>query len=353
MIIVRLLLLPFALLYACIIALRNMLYQTKIVGRTSFDIPIICVGNISVGGTGKTPHTEWIIRLLKPHYHLAVLSRGYKRKTTGYVLATPGITPEMVGDEPYQIAQKFPDVAVGVSENRVMGVPYLLGDVPQTQVVIMDDGFQHLPIKPGYSVILTDYSNPFYNDWIMPSGTLREFRSAYKRAQCIIVTKCPASLSEVEKQNIIKQINPQGQLVLFSYIQYDELVQVYGETMNHDDIKNVLAFSGIAKHQLFIDELKKRFTHVNELSFADHKHYDSLTFAKIVNQFKTLPTEGSAIITTEKDAVKLNTELAKGQLGHLPVFYLPISIGLSDADSAALSAELTSFIRSFEIETEA
>ncbi len=352
MIVLRLLLFPFTLLYGFVIAIRNGLYKSKIITRTSFDIPIICVGNLSVGGTGKTPHIEWLIRLLQHQYKIAVLSRGYKRKTTGYVLNTPESTAQTIGDEPYQIAQKFPDITVAVSENRVLGIPHLLGDAPQIQVVLMDDGFQHLPIKPGYSIILTDYANLFYKDWLMPSGTLREFRSAYKRAQCIIVTKCPATLSETEKQNIIKQINPQGQLVLFSSIQYDTLEQLCGPSVDIQNIQHVLAFSGIANQQLFLTEVKRRFVNVNELSFADHKTYDATTLTKIAASFNSLPTGSNAIITTEKDAVKLNTETAKKILGDLPVFYLPISIQLSDTDAAILSTELTAFIQSFDSETE-
>jgi tetraacyldisaccharide 4'-kinase len=345
---IRLLLSPLALLYGMVITIRNFFYHTKVMTRTAFDIPIICVGNISVGGTGKTPHIEWLIQLLQSHYSLAVLSRGYKRKTTGYVLGDMYATPTTIGDEPFQIARKFPNVAVGVSESRVMGIPHLLGDAPHTQVVLMDDGFQHLPILPGYSIILTDYANPFYNDWLMPAGTLREFRSAYKRAQCIIVTKCPVTLSDAGKNQIIKRINPQNQLVLFSHIVYAEPVQVFGPPTDPSSIKNVLAFSGIANKQLFIDELNNRYEQISNLSFADHKDYDSLTLSSIMEQFRYLPEKGSAIITTEKDAVKLNTEAARNILGNTPLFYLPISAQLSDADTRQLSEALYSYIRSYE-----
>jgi tetraacyldisaccharide 4'-kinase len=344
---VRLLLSPLALLYGLVISIRHFLYRSNILSRTSFDLPIICVGNLSVGGTGKTPHIEWLIRLLKPHYKLAVLSRGYKRKTVGYVLGDFRSTPATIGDEPFQIARKFPEVTVGVSESRVLGIPHLLGDAPDTQVVLMDDGFQHLPIQPGYAIILTDYANLFYNDWLMPAGTLREFRSAYKRAQCIIVTKCPPNLSDAEKQNIINRMQPQNQLVLFSHIVYAEPVQLFGPATDPSDIKQVLAFSGIAKKQLFINELNNRYAQVSNLSFTDHKDYDSLTLSSIMEQFRYLPEQGSAIITTEKDAVKLTTEAARNILGNTPVFYLPISIQLSDSDAALLTHQLIPFIQSF------
>jgi tetraacyldisaccharide 4'-kinase len=345
---IRLVLFPFTFLYGLIILVRDYLYRSKIITRTSFDIPIICVGNLSVGGTGKTPHIEWLIRLLQPQYKLAVLSRGYKRKTTGYVLGDEHATPATIGDEPFQIAQKFPEITVGVSENRVFGIPHLLGDAPETQVVLMDDGFQHLPIKPGYSIILTDYANPFYDDWLMPSGTLREFRSASQRAQCIIVTKCPPSISESEKQAIIRKIQPKNQLVLFSHIVYAEPVQLMGTPMASSEIKHVLAFSGIAKTQLFIDELNTRYGQVKPLSFADHKEYNAITFNTIVKQLSLLPEQGRVLMTTEKDAVKLNTETARGILGNTPVFYLPITIQLSDSDQSKLVDALTPFIQSFE-----
>jgi tetraacyldisaccharide 4'-kinase len=344
---IRLLLSPFALLYGLIILFRNLLYQSKIFTRTSFDVPIICIGNISVGGTGKTPHIEWLIRELQATYKPAVLSRGYKRKTTGYVLGDAQATPASVGDEPFQIAQKFPEITVAVSENRVLGIPHLLGDAPQTQVVLMDDGFQHLPIKPGYSIILTDYNNPFYNDWLMPAGTLREFRSAYKRADCIIVTKCPSSISEEQKQTFIHKINPQGQLVLFSQIVYGEPVQLMGAPTDPATIKHVLAFSGIAKKQLFIDELSRQFGEVKTLSFADHKEYSTVTLQHIVRNLNQLPEDKRAVFTTEKDAVKLNTNLARELFGDTPVFYLPITIQLSEKDTTLLMDQLIPFIESF------
>lgn len=350
---IRLLLFPFTVLYGLVILIRDFLYRSRTFTRTSFDIPIICVGNLSVGGTGKTPHIEWLIRLLQPQYKLAVLSRGYKRKTTGYVLGDALATPATIGDEPFQIAQKFRDVTVGVSENRVLGIPHLLGDAPETQVVLMDDGFQHLPIKPGYSIILTDYANPFYDDWLMPSGTLREFRSAAKRAQCIIVTKCPLTLSATEKQEIIRKIQPKNQLVLFSHIVYAEPVQLMGTPMASSDIKQVLAFSGIAKTQLFIDELKSRYGNVSPLSFADHKEYNAVTFNTIIKQLSLLPEQGRVLMTTEKDAVKLNTETARGILGDTPVFYAPITIQLSDSDQNQLLNELYPFIQSFDTNEEA
>jgi tetraacyldisaccharide 4'-kinase len=348
MIILRFILLPFTLIYALIIALRNFLYQARIINRTSFNIPIICIGNIAVGGTGKTPHIEWIIESLQSTYKLAVLSRGYKRKTTGYVLATENETPLTVGDEPFQIAQKFPDIAVAVCENRVLGVPSLLGDVPTTELILMDDGFQHLPIKPGYSIVLTDYSNLFFNDWLMPSGTLREFRSAYKRAQCIIVTKCPTTISEKEKEIISQKINPlPHQLILFSVIEYGELKPIFKHNNTPESPNHVLAFSGIANEQPFLAELNKRFHQVSAINFSDHQEYSLITLSDIAERYRALQNNQAILVTTEKDAVKLHTQQAENILGQIPIYYLPIHIRFLDNGSATLIAAITQFISSF------
>jgi tetraacyldisaccharide 4'-kinase len=163
------LLIPFSWLYGLIISFRKWLYKSGLYTRSKFDFPIICVGNITAGGTGKTPHIEWLIKNLSGHYRVAVLSRGYKRKTIGYVLSTPVSTPEQIGDEPYQIKQKFLQVPVAVSENRVLGIPMLLGDEPNTEVVLMDDGFQHLSIQAGFNIVLCDYNRPYYNDFLLPA----------------------------------------------------------------------------------------------------------------------------------------------------------------------------------------
>jgi tetraacyldisaccharide 4'-kinase len=345
MIVIRILFLPFTLLYAIAIAFRNLLYKAGIFTRSEFDFPIICVGNLSVGGTGKTPHIEWIIKALKDQYQLAVLSRGYKRKTTGYILADAQSTPEILGDEPFQIKQKFEDVAVAVCENRVLGVPNLIGDIQGLQAILMDDGFQHLPIKPGYSIILTDYNNLFTGDWLMPSGTLREFRSAYKRAQCIIVSKCPADLSSQQQDSIRKKIDPlPEQLLLFSTFEYGELQPVYSNTAKIDKTTSVLAFSGIARNTLFTDELHDRYSLADTLAFSDHKHYDATTLTNIVNMFAAIVSPNKIIVTTEKDAVKLNTPEARDIMGNLPVYYLPVQVRFFPGMGEQLIDALTQYV---------
>ncbi|MES2779716.1 MAG: tetraacyldisaccharide 4'-kinase, partial [Bacteroidota bacterium] len=312
---------------------------------TKFDFPIICVGNIAAGGTGKTPHIEWLIQHLQFEFQLAVLSRGYKRKTVGYLLADAFTTPEQIGDEPFQITQKYPNIQLAVSENRVLGVPALLGDTPDTQVILMDDGFQHLPIEPGYSIILTDYRNLFYNDWLLPSGSLREFRSGYKRAQCIVVSKCPTNLSEVDKQSIRKRINPlQHQLVLFSSLTYQSLQPVYDSVITIAPSTEVLAFSGIAHNTLFIEELKRQFKMVHAIPYSDHKNYSEKELTTIANRFNNLSSTNKIIVTTEKDAVKLRSPQAQQILGKLPVYVLPVAVHFDNVSQEQLLSTLRAYI---------
>lgn len=345
MMLVRIVLFPLTLLYGTAILIRNFLYKTGILTRTKFDFPIICVGNIAAGGTGKTPHIEWLIQHLREEFQLAVLSRGYKRKTVGYVLADDHSTPEMIGDEPFQMKQKHPNVHLAVSENRVLGVPALLGDQPDTQVILMDDGFQHLPIQPGFSIILTDYRKLFYTDWLLPSGTLREFRSAYKRAQCIVVSKCPATITEADKQTIRECIRPlPHQLVLFSSLTYGELQPLYSNMANISEATSVLAFSGIAHNTLFIEELNRQFKSVTAIPFSDHKEYAAKELTDIADRFNQLKTTDKIIVTTEKDAVKLRTPQALSILGKLPVYVLPVAIQFDRKSEEELLNTLRTYI---------
>jgi len=195
----RILLLPFAFLYWFAISIRNWLYDNKISRSTSFGLPVICIGNLSVGGTGKSPMVEYLVRLLHPKFKVATLSRGYKRKTKGYALATAGSTALEIGDEPMQFHQKFPEIAVAVGEERLEAIPQLLHDRPDTEAIILDDAFQHRAVKAGLNILLTEYSNLFTRDFYLPTGDLRDLKSQYKRAQIIVVTKCDPDLSNEEK----------------------------------------------------------------------------------------------------------------------------------------------------------
>src|SRR6478672_9534513 len=223
----RILLLPFALIFWIAVAIRNWMYDKKILKSTSFGLPLICVGNLSVGGTGKSPMVEYLVLHLKNRFKVATLSRGYKRKTRGYALATDETTAIDVGDEPMQFHLKFPDVPVAVGEERLDAIPQLLHDRPGTQAIILDDAFQHRIVNAGLNILLTDYGNLFTRDFFLPTGDLRDLRSNYKRADIIIVTKCNPELIAAEKQKIIDEIRPvKGQAVLFTAIQYGQPYQI-------------------------------------------------------------------------------------------------------------------------------
>ena len=214
---------PFSLLYGIGVSLRNFFYKNGILKGVEFDLPLISVGNLSIGGAGKTPHIEYLIRLLKDYLNVATISRGYKRKTKGFLIVKPNYNANAVGDEPLQFARKFQDVLVTVSESRTFAVPQILMEQPDNQVILLDDAFQHLSIKPGLNILLTEFSYPFTKDYLLPSGRLREWRSAYRRANIIIVSKCPSQITEAEKNALIEDIEPLArQRVYFSYYEYDQ-----------------------------------------------------------------------------------------------------------------------------------
>src|ERR1700743_716813 len=218
---VRILLFPFSLVYAVAVKIRNWLYDKKIMSSATFNLPGICGGNLAAGGTGKSPMVEWMILTLKHRYALAILSRGYKRKTRGYSLAGPASSALDIGDEPMQFHSKFPDVTIAVGEERIVAIPQLLHDRPETKAIILDDAFQHRAVRAGLNILLTDYSNLFTRDWWLPSGDLRDAPSSYRRAESIIVTKCPDNLDEDQRRAIATEIDPRpGQQLFFTSICY-------------------------------------------------------------------------------------------------------------------------------------
>src|SRR3984957_3794995 len=226
---IRILLFPFSIIYGFIILIRNFLFNKKILSSTSFNLPVICVGNLAVGGTGKSPMVEFLIKALKNEFAIAILSRGYKRKTKGYALANETSTVLQIGDEPMQFHIKFPDVPIAVGEERLVAIPQLLHDLPSTEVIILDDAFQHRSVKAGLNILLTDYNNLFTRDWWLPSGDLRDAPSSYKRAEIIVVTKCPESLNDDERRAVAAEIGPLAhQQIFFSSIQYGAPYRIVG-----------------------------------------------------------------------------------------------------------------------------
>lgn len=309
----RKILFPLAFLYWLITFIRNWLYDKGIFKSYSFNISIIAVGNLSVGGTGKTPQIEYLIRLLSDKYNVAVLSRGYKRSTEGFILADENATASSIGDEPFQFYSKFPNIQVAVDANRKNGIENLLQLPNKPNVILLDDAFQHRKVKAGFYILLTAYEDLFCDDYILPFGNLREPSSGKKRADMIIVTKCPNDLSEIAQQKIREKLKVK-QPVLFTTIQYDDYVFGNDSKLFVSEIQseNKVLVAGIAKPILFFDFLKNEKD--DTLVFPDHYHFSKQDCEQILAK-----AIGRKIITTEKDFVRLNGLLPKEQLFYLPI----------------------------------
>lgn len=315
MTLLRKLLFPFALIYGIISWIRNVLFDYGILKSHSFDFPVIAVGNLSVGGTGKTPQIEYIIRLLSDKYKVATLSRGYKRTSKGYVLANSNTTAETIGDEPFQFYSKFKNIQVAVDSNRKNGIENLLSQTNKPEIILLDDAFQHRKVEAGFYILLTTYNDLYTNDFILPIGNLREHRSGAKRADIVIVTKCPKNLSITEQKNIEKKLMlASHQDLYFSYIDYDDYIYSDKRKLKVTEIKDKekLLIAGIAKPTPFFEYLK--LPNDTNMTFPDHHNFTENDVAEIKKKSKE-----KFIITTEKDYVRL-----KNKLDNETLFYLPI-----------------------------
>jgi tetraacyldisaccharide 4'-kinase len=322
----RIVLFPFAVVYGVIIILRNALYKKKIFKSITFNLPIICVGNLSVGGTGKSPMVEFLINHLQTQFKVAILSRGYRRKTKGYVLATKDTTALDIGDEPLMFKSKFNDVAVAVGEERVLAIPQLLQDAPATQIIILDDAFQHRAINPSYNIVLTDYNNLYCNDFFLPTGDLRDQRGSADRAHIIVVTKCPEDLSTNKASTIEKELHLKtGQQIFFTTITYKSLRKLQtNEVISFNPRMEVLLVTGIANPKPIEKLLNDSVQLYEKLTFADHHVFDIDDIKNIEKQFNKLTAGNNIIVTTEKDAMRL---MKFGEaICHLPIYVLPIEM---------------------------
>ena len=321
----RLLLFPFSILYGCITFIRNKFFDWGIFEVYTIPLKSITIGNLSVGGTGKTPHVAFIVDFLKNNYKVAILSRGYGRKTKGYFQVNTSSTSEMVGDEPLFYFNNFnKDVSVVVCESRKQGVVEIEKTI-HPKVIVLDDAFQHRKVKAGLSILLTEFSKPFYSDWMLPVGNLREFTSGKKRADFIVVTKCPENLSEKDKNNCIKKMNVSTSQVYFSKIVYGDVIRFDNQSVGLFD--QVLLVTGIAnpfplKEYLEID--KK----VELVAFPDHHDFSLSEIQKIHTKFDALENKNALILTTEKDYMRLKSQLSIKDLEKYPWCYVPITIDI-------------------------
>lgn len=343
----RILLLPFALLYWLAISIRNFLYNKGVFKSASFALPLICVGNLSVGGTGKSPMIEYLVTRLKDKFKVATLSRGYKRKTKGYALANKNTTALDIGDEPMQFHLKFPDVPVAVGEERIVAIPQLLHDRPETEAILLDDAFQHRTIKAGLNILLTDYNNLFTRDFYLPTGDLRDNKSSYKRAEIIIVTKCKPDLPESEKLEIIEEIKPlTHQHIFFTAIEYGTPYHIkHRNPIQLDEQREVLLVSGIANPRPLKKMLERQTKVYYMMQYADHHIFSIDDLNDIKKKFEELDGKDKIILTTEKDAVRL----AKfdSQVSTLPLFVLPVKHHFLFNEEAQFDSLVENFITSF------
>lgn len=319
--IIRALLFPIVPIYYLVTWLRNVFYDTGIKRSKSYDFPVICVGNLSAGGTGKTPMVEYLIRLLKDEKQIATLSRGYGRKTKGFILANNETTADSIGDEPFQFYYKYNNVIqVAVDENRQSGIETLRNLKRQPEVVLLDDAYQHRKVKAGLNILLTTYDSPFYKDIVLPTGNLREPKTGASRAQIIVVTKCPDVLSQSQKEIMVKAIRPKPyQEVFFSSISYSKEVLSKRKTMTLKALSNFTLVTGIANAKPLVTFLKSEALKFEHLEYKDHHDFSQEDIALIA--------KSSCILTTEKDYMRLKDEV----LLENKLFYIPITCLIENA----------------------
>ena len=343
---IRLLLYPFALLYGAVMWLRNRLYDSGFFASITFDIPVISVGNLSVGGTGKTPHVEYLAQLLRSRFNVATMSRGYKRRTQGFIIAGDGSDAMQIGDEPMQYHLKFPDVTVSVAEERLTGIPWLLQQRPETDVILLDDAYQHRSVRAGLNILVTDYSRPFYRDHVLPYGRLRESRKAYKRADMIIVSKCPPSLQEAQATAIMQQISPlPGQEVFFSTIRYQPAYDLFTQAPVSLAGKHILLVCCIARPASLISAVEGMAAGVHVLSYPDHHYFRDRDIEEIQAAFTNQPEAGTLILTTEKDATRLHLHADRLRELQLPIAVLPVTVGILFGKEDAFNQKIETYTR--------
>lgn len=354
--IVRFLILyPVSVLFGFVTYVRNRLFDYHILLKEKqFAIPIISVGNITVGGTGKTPHIEYLVSLLKDDFRIATLSRGYKRKSKGFLLATKQSTVYEIGDEPKQIKQKFPDIEVAVDEKRVRGIENLQEKLKEElDIVLLDDAFQHRYIKPGLSILLIDYTQPMFHDHILPFGRLRENRHEKRRANIIIVTKVPTEIKPIEKRILMKNLYVYPfQNIYFTFQEQGALTHLfndpkfnYGKKIKAVDQYSVLLLTGIAHPEHLITYMEQFSNDIHFLTYPDHYTYRSKDITRLIATYDLIKAEKKIIVTTEKDAMRLHDVPTASELMNLPVFFVPLKIRFHGKDKQEFDKQIIGYVR--------
>lgn len=341
------LLIPISWLYAAGVRLFSFLYDSGLKKTTSFSLPVIGVGNLSVGGTGKSPMVEYLIRLLKDQYKIAVISRGYKRKTKGLLMAGAATTAADIGDEPMQLHTKFPEVQIAVSAQRIIAVSALLRK-QQPDVILLDDAFQHRALEAGLNILLTEYSNLFTDDYYLPAGQLRDLKSNYKRAQCIVVTKCPEQLTPGQASAICDKIQPVGgQPVFFAALKYDGPRTLFdGEPAHFESVQHLLLVTGIANPAPLKTALQQHQKNILEFYFDDHHNFRQKDIKAILEAYHQFAPGTAAIVTTEKDGVRL--QQFRSQLEGNSIWCIPVSHSFLLGETEKFNILITDFIRNID-----
>ncbi|TVR41944.1 MAG: tetraacyldisaccharide 4'-kinase [Bacteroidia bacterium] len=343
----RIILLPFAILYGFIVWVRNLFFDYGILPSESFHIPVISVGNLSVGGTGKTPHVEYLAGCLKDRYTIGVLSRGYKRKTRGYVVVRQDSGTMDVGDEPLQVKRKFPEVHVAVHENRRRGIRALLHEFPDIDLILLDDAFQHRYVKPGLNLLLTGYYNPFFRSFLLPVGNLRESKKGAGRADAIIVSKTPKVFSPLDRRYFLKRIGRyHSKDVFFSRLHYKQMLPLTVETPVAPplSIKTIFLLTGIANPTSLEEYLKTLCQELVVHRYPDHHAFNEGNLLRLQRDYKEAISHCKIIVTTEKDAMRLRDRALLNIFEDIPVYYLPIEVVFHEEDKLAFNNLLSEFL---------
>lgn len=344
---------PAAWIYGAGVWLRNKMFDWGYYKERKFDLPVICIGNITVGGTGKTPHTEYLIRLLQKNYQVAVLSRGYKRKSEGFVLTETDTPVSMIGDEPYQMKQKFPNIHMAVDKDRCHGIEQLCRKSisPETEVILLDDAFQHRYVQAGMNILLVDYHRLICDDALLPAGRMREPLSGKDRANIVIITKCPKNTSPMEYRVLIKKMNlfPYQDLY-FTTFQYAKLHPLFngGQDYPLQQIKqdiHILLVTGIASPTTLIEELSTVSSHIHPLAFSDHHDFSAKDMETIKEEFEKLPERKRMIITTEKDSTRMATHPHLSESIKPYIYVLPIEVIFLQDQGKSFNSKIMDYVR--------
>ncbi len=349
----RRLLLPISFIYAFVLFIRHKLYDWGILKSRSFNTLNICVGNLNLGGTGKTPHIEYLIRLLSEEYRIAVLSRGYGRKTKGYILANDSHNHNDIGDEPLQYHKKFNNIIVAVDEDRCDGVTKLLKEENPPQLILLDDAYQHRKIKAGLNILLTDYYNLYSNNHLVPTGILRDIKKAANRADIIVVTKSPNVISPYNKKDVENSLKPlPHQKVFYSYIDYLDFKPFSKSSHEFDikDAKTVLLFCGIANTYSLEDHLKRKYNTVAKVQFNDHHDFTEKDIDMVIERYNSLIGKSKVIVTTEKDAMRLINSSLIDKFDNIPVYTIPIKVKFHNEESNNFDDEIIRYVKENSID---